>query len=270
MIVVSTPDVSAGTTSASRVADVLHAFIGGPASMGVSEVAREAGLSKAVVHRIFQSLSLRGFLAHDPVTRAYRLGPSAAALGARALRDMDMRRAAQPVLERLRDETSETTTISEIIGDNRVYLEQFESRQTIRMLVELGHPHALHAGGSGKAILAFLPQARQDKIIEKGLARLTETTITEPGKLRQQLLEIASRGYAVSLGERAPDAGSVAAPIFGNDGTVIGSLSVCGPVHRFSADVVAEHGKRVLLAGEEVSRRMGWQGAYPPHRNKDR
>jgi DNA-binding IclR family transcriptional regulator len=245
------------------VASVLFSFVSGPATLGVSQVARDLHLSKAVVHRIFQSLLAHDFLRLDPGTHAYRLGPSAAALGARALRDMDMRRAARPVLEDLRDSTDETTTISEIVGDNRVYLEQFESRQAIRMLVELGHPHPLHAGSSGKSIMAFLPYAEQEHLISNGLERVTEVTITDPDRLRDQLRIIAEQGYAVSLGERQADAGSVAAPIFGGDGRVIGSLSVCGPVGRFTAEAVAAHGKRVLKAGAEVSRRMGWSGPYP-------
>lgn len=256
--------VSGGTTTADRVADILLAFITGPASLGVSEVARDVGVSKAVVHRIFQSLLSRRFLQVDAASRAYRLGASAAALGARALRDLDMRRAAQPVLEALRDKTDETTTLTELVGNSRVYLDQFESRQSIRMTVELGRPHALHAGGSGKSILAFLPFQRQEELIKQGLAQVTPATITDPAHLWTELREVAQCGFAVSLGERQHDAGSVASPVFGPDGRVIGSVSVCGPVGRFDEATVAAHAKLVRAAASEVSRRMGWPGVYPP------
>ncbi|MEO7127235.1 MAG: IclR family transcriptional regulator [Nakamurella sp.] len=257
----STP--SGGTTTADRVADVLFAFISGPASLGVSGVAREVGISKAVVYRIFQSLLSRKFLQVDAGTRSYRLGPSAAALGARALRDLDMRRAAQPILQALRDKTDETTTLTELVGDSRVYLDQFESRQSIRMTVELGRPHALHAGGSGKSIMAFLPRHEQDRLLRRQLEKITPATITDRAKLLTELREIAHFGYAISLGERQHDAGSVASPIFGSDGTVIGALSVCGPVGRFDGLTVASHAKQVMKAAAEVSRRMGWSGPYP-------
>lgn len=254
---------SRGTTTADRVADVLFAFISGPASLGVSEVARGLGISKAVVYRIFQSLLSRKFLQVDAGTRSYRLGPSAAALGARALRDLDMRRAAQPILQALRDKTDETTTLTELVGDSRVYLDQFESRQSIRMTVELGRPHALHAGGSGKSIMAFLPRREQDRLSRNQLERITPATITNRAALLTELREIARCGYAISLGERQHDAGSVASPIFGSDGTVIGALSICGPVGRFDDVTIAAHAKKVLKAAEEVSRRMGWSGPYP-------
>ena len=76
-----------GTEASARVADVLLQFLGGSPSLGVSAIARELGLSKAVVHRILRSLVDRRLLEVDPETRAYGLGPAAVALGARALRD---------------------------------------------------------------------------------------------------------------------------------------------------------------------------------------
>ena len=237
------------------MADVLCLFIAGPANLGVSEVARDLGLSKAVVHRILQSLASRHLLQIDSDSRLYRLGPNATALGARALRDLDMRRAALPILQALRDESNETATLSEAVGDQRVYLDQ--------MTVELGRPHALHAGGSGKSIMAFLPRRRQEQLIGQGLASLTPVTITDGDMLRRELQQIAKVGYAVSLGERQHDAGSVAAPVFGRDGLVVGSLSVCGPVGRFDDAAVRAHAARVLKAAGEVTRRMGWSGPYP-------
>src|ERR1700760_4560507 len=105
------PDAG-GTESTGRVADVLLLFVEGPSTLGVSRIARELGLSKAVVHRILQSLVGRDMVAVDPSTREYRLGPAAAALGARALRDSDLRTLALPQLRALRDETRETVTLS--------------------------------------------------------------------------------------------------------------------------------------------------------------
>ena len=51
-----------GTETAARVADVLLLFTRGPAALGVSEIARQLGLSKAVVHRILQSLASRSLV----------------------------------------------------------------------------------------------------------------------------------------------------------------------------------------------------------------
>src|SRR3954465_9820396 len=124
-----------GTEAAARVVDVLVLFTEGPRSWGVSAIARRLGLSKAVVHRILQTLVERGLLVTDPDTRGYVLGPTAAALGARALRDSSLRAAALPVLRRLQRETGETTTVSARVPGGRVYLDQVESTREIKMTV---------------------------------------------------------------------------------------------------------------------------------------
>src|ERR687894_1530688 len=98
---------ASGTVSADRVADVLLTFAGTGGSLGVSEISRRLGLSKAVVYRILRSLVSRRLLSVDEAGGGrYRLGPAAATLGARALRDLDLRdldlrENALPVLRRL-------------------------------------------------------------------------------------------------------------------------------------------------------------------------
>lgn len=259
--------MASGTEAAARVADVLLMFADGPASLGVTEIARRLGLSKAVVHRILQSLADRSFVAADPVTREYRLGPAAVALGTRVLRDLDLRRAARPVLRQLRDTTGETTTLSEATDLSRVYLDQFESPQEIKMTVELGRRHPLHAGASGRAILAFLPPDMIEQVISYGLPTLTPVTIQSASRLRRELALVRERGYATSRGERQLGAGSVAAPVFGMEGEVAGAISVCGPVSRFDAAAVERYAPLVTAAARAVSLALGWAGdgsAAPP------
>jgi DNA-binding IclR family transcriptional regulator len=245
---------SAGTEVAGRVADVLLLFAGGPEHLGVTAISRELGISKAVVYRILQSLVSREML--EAGTSGYRLGPAAVALGVSALRRFNIRNAAAPVLHRLRDETGETTTLSGLAGDERVYLDQFESPREVKMTVEVGRRFPLHAGSSGRVILAFLPEARREAVLARPLAALTDRTVTDEAVLRAQLAETARDGVAVSRGERQADAGSVAAPIFGPDGEVAGSISICGPRHRFTPEVVDRYRTLVRDAGEEITR--GW------------
>lgn len=249
-----------GTEAATRVADVLLLFAGGPPSLGVSEIASSLGLSKAVVHRILQSLVSRSLLRTDPATREYRLGAGAIALGSRALRDLDLRQIAGPTLRRLRDATRETTTLSGRLQDTRMYLDQYESPQEIKMTVRLGHPYPLHAGASSRVMLAFLPSETIDRIVDQGMARLTSETVADPDQLRQGLEQIRRLGYATSRGERQHGAGSVAAPLFGAGGDVLGALSVCGPVSRFDPETVSALIPQVRAAAQGVSRQAGGRG----------
>lgn len=254
---------SDGTEGAARVADVLLRFIDGPQTFGVTAMARELGLSKAVVHRILRTLVDRDLLEFDGAIRAYRLGPAAAAIGARALRDSQLRRVAMGPLRRLREATGETTTLSARVPDGRVYLDQVESLHEIKMTVELGRRYPLHAGSSSRAILAFLPADEQQKIVEGQLSALTPETLIEPAALRASLLDVRAKGIAESGGERQPGAASVAAAVFDLDGHPVGAISVCGPIGRLAGTIREECVPLVAAAADEISVALGWRGGLP-------
>ncbi|GAA3737657.1 IclR family transcriptional regulator [Salinactinospora qingdaonensis] len=244
-----------------RVIDVLLLFTDGPSTIGVTRIARELGLSKAVVHRILQSLVSRSALVFDPATRGYRLGPAVTALGARSLRDSDLRRAALPVLRHLHAETNETTTLSELVGHERVYIEQLESSQEIRMTVEIGRRFPLHAGASSKAILAELPEPALETVLTGAKPALTEQTVIDGDRLRAELATIRERGAATSSGERQTGAASVAAAVRWADGRVVGAISVCGPTMRFDDQTCQRYVPMIREAAREVSRNLGWREA---------
>lgn len=252
-----------GTEGAGRVADVLLAFMEGPRSQGVSALARELELSKAVVHRILKTLEHRGLLTADADTRGYHLGPSAAGLGARALRECDLRTVAMPVLRDLQRSTHETTTVSASVPGGRVYVDQVVSDREIKMTVEVGRRFPLHAGSSGTCILAFLPAEQQAAVLAAPLERLTPATVAEPRLLQRQLQQIRSSGFAMSDGQRQQGAGSIAAPVFGLDGHVEGSISVCGPLDRLDRATRERCVPLVTDAADRISRVLGWRGGLP-------
>mgnify|MGYP001180855211 CR=1 FL=1 len=257
-----------GTETAARVADVLLLFTDGPDSWGVSAIARQLGLSKAVVHRILQTLVDRRLLVADPSTRGYQLGPATAALGARALRESRLRDAAMPVLRTLQQVTGETTTVSALVPGGRVYLDQVESDREVKMTVEVGRRFPLYVGSSSTCILAFLPRDQQEAVLTGPLQSLTPRTVTDRDALESRLEEIRRVGYAHSDGERQVGAGAVAAPVFGFDGSPVGAISVCGPLARFdqeSRDRIVPH---LLDASREITRALGWHGDLPPTATK--
>lgn len=231
-LMIRTEDVERGTTTATRVADVLLAVADAPAHVGVSEIARGLNLSKAVVYRILRSLVDRGLVTDSSGRGMYQLGTAALRLGARALASFDLRVVAMPMLRELNVTTGETTTVSVLTGLSRVYLDQVVSAKEIRMTVELGVPFPLYAGGTGKVILAFAPEDIREAVLRGKLRPVTDQTITDIDVLREQLEQTRASGVAISRGERESGAASVAAPVLGVDGLAIGALSVCGPRDR--------------------------------------
>jgi IclR family transcriptional regulator, acetate operon repressor len=249
-------------TSVERAADVLLLFTRASSEdLGVTEIASELALSKAVVHRILTSLASRGLVESIVSTRRYRLGPTALSLGVTYLDRIDLRALALPVLRQLCQRTRETATLSLRYGWERMYIEQVTPEREVKMTVALGRPFPLHAGSSSKAFLAFLPPNDQDQYLGGGdLDGLTEQTITDPAQLREELAKIRQRGFAVSHGERQVGAGSVAAPVFDHRDQPIAVVSVCGPLERFR-DEAAAIGDALVEATHDLSRRLGYLGS---------
>lgn len=242
-----------------RAADVLLRFaqVSKP-TLGVTELADDLDLSKAAVHRILAALRSRGLIQFEPESRRYSLGPMSMMLGLSYLERLDVRRLAAPELKSLSDATNETATLSLRTGATRVYVEQVTPAREVIMSVTMGVPFPLHAGGSSKAFLAFLPPDEVDAYLKESLAALTENTITSVEALQAELAEARARGYAHSSGERQAGAASVAAPVLDHNGRPCAVVSVCGPAERFAAE--AEGCAAALLAvTERLSRRMGYQ-----------
>ncbi|RTL69682.1 MAG: IclR family transcriptional regulator [Pseudonocardiaceae bacterium] len=247
------PDAGGGTSASDRVADVLLLFAGGPRTVGVTRAARELGLPKSVVHRILQSLTGRGLVAYDAARREYVLGPAAAALGGRALRESDLRSTALPHLVDLRDRLQETATVSAKVPGGRLFLDQVVGAHEITMSVEVGRRLPLHAGSVGKCILAFSAPEEIDRALAAGLASLTPATVIDPARLRAELARVRADGFASSAGERQAGAASVAAPVLDGAGEVVGAVSLCGPRFRLTDDRIAVLAPEVVATAARVT-----------------
>lgn len=254
-------EARAGGNSAAtveRAADILLLFANSSsAQLGVTEIANSLGMSKSAVHRILLSFRNKNLLEFDPVSRRYALGPASLGLGSKYLGELDIRKVAADELASLSRETNETATLSVRFGDRRVYIDQVTPDREVLMSVQLGLAHPLHAGASSKAFLAFLPQEEIDRYLAGQLEQVTERTVTDVPKLRDELAVIRERGWAQSTGERQPGSGSVAAPVFDRHRFPLAVVSVCGPAERLTGeiDMCAGH---LLVATARISARLAY------------
>ena len=248
-----------------RAADVLSLFVDhGAVSLGVTEIAEQLDLSKAVVHRILTSFRGKGFIELDEATRRYSLGPTTLALGTSYLNHIDVRSLAYPSLVALSEHTRETATLSIRTGFTHVFVEQVTPPDEVRMTVEPGRPSPLHAGSAGKAFLAFVDEdTREAYLGQPELQPLTPHTVTDPTVLRSHLAEIRDRGYAISFGERHVGSASIAAPILDHEGDPAAVVSLCGPGERFGESVTTST-TLLLDRAADMSRRLGYRSVGAP------
>ena len=215
-------------------------------------------LNKTTALRILRALESHNLAARD--------GAGTFVLGSRVLwwencyrRNFELLAVVRPVLERLRDLTSETVTFSILMDKRTVVIDQVVSPNVISTRFELGSSAPLNAGASGRVILAHLDSEKRKEFLRQShLDRLTQRTITDRIQLERELEKCRAKGFAISKGERFPNTSSVAGPIFGSDGEVLGVVSVIGPSDRLTSVRLREIApvllKEARLLTEQVRR----------------
>lgn len=246
---------------------VLEALAERPAQ-GVTQLSKSLGMTKSIVFRILQTLEDRGFVFRDPDHAVYSLGYRIGVLGERVGRDGFLLVAARPVMDALRDETSETINLVVREGLRSLVLATRAGHHSIRLYAQAGRNGPLHAGGGSLCVLAHA----DPEIIEAVLARPLETysaheTTTDPVKLRKLLTRIRADGYHIALNDLDDGAFSVAAPIFDSHGKVIASISVAGAVARLDKDRRDRYIAAALGAAAEISSKLSLERSAPQKLN---
>jgi DNA-binding IclR family transcriptional regulator len=252
-----------------HVCAILDCFSQERTDLGVREVARLTGLSTSTSGRLLQEMKERGILRQHAETKTYSMGIRLLNWSGVYLATLDIRAVAMPVMTDLQQMSRETISLYVLDGADRVCVERLESPQNVRIVARLGLRLPLYAGSAGKVILAFLPVARQEQILNTvSLQPFTRHTITDPAALLAELEKIVKQGYAFSHGEWIEDASGVAAPIFGPDRMVTGALTISGPTQRFTREMIERYGREVVIAANEISRQTGYspQPSISTHR----
>ena len=242
-----------------RAVVVLECFTRKEPILGVTEIGQRLGLQKSTVHRLLKEMTKQGLIDRDPGSQRYRLGHKLLYLGNLSARQYQLRDLALPAMRRLWEKSGETVTLSIRIGDQRMYLEQIESLEEVRVSVEIGKPLPLYCGAGGKVFLAFMDPAEVDRILGTGaLPALTPATIVDPARLREDLAQVRGAGYAMSQGERVAGVHAIAAPLRSHAGHVVAAIGISGPTSRLTPDRLAERAPLLAQTATELSDTFGW------------
>ena len=242
-----------------NAARVLKSFSADHPMWGVSELAGELDLSTSSVHRLLSTLADEGLLEQDPSSGRYRLSLSVFDLAAAMPTQRPLHEAVLVPMTELRARTGETVQVGVLDGRHVVYVERLDSPNTLRVFTKLGRRAHAHCTSSGKVLLAFLPRAERDHLLDGWTpAARTPHSITDVDLLRRELDVVRRRGYAENRQESELGVVSIAAPIRGSGGRTIASLSLAGPDSRVDPNrEVYVHA--LMTLAEAVSKQMGWR-----------
>ena len=245
--------------SVKKAFQILRLIADSVQGLGISELAKDLGISKGTVHGITTALEQLGVIKRDPETKRYSLGLTLFELGRLAYAQVDLKELARPVMEDLMEKTQESVFLGVLNGDHVTILDVVESRQDLKITSPVGTILPLFAGSTGKVFLGALREEKALEIIKsKGIPRYTEDTITDPAQYIEEIGRVRRAGYATDDGEYIMGVRAVTCPIKA-DRHLISAIWVVGfkaSMNDQKMKIVVEETKR---AAEEISQRIQWQ-----------
>lgn len=215
-----------------RAFSILEAFADGTPRLTLAELTRRTGLYNSTALRLAGTLERGGFLLRDPDGQ-FRLGPSLWRLGVLYQRAFDLAAEVRPALAHLSATTGETAGFYIREGDRRICLYRHHGPRVIRHHLEEGTELPLDRGASARVLTAFTGgDGPHDQTVR-------------------------AEGFYVSLGERDPETASVAAPVFGAEGRLVGAIAVVGLRAHFDAPRIDTMLRAVRAEAHLLSQRIG-------------
>lgn len=215
-----------------RALQILDAFRPGETELTLGEMARRTRLHKVTVLRIARTLALSRYLV-QLAGGSWRLGPAAGWLGTRYHRGFDEAVVIEPVLRELVRKTRESAAFYVREGDSRICVVRVDGAQPTRYHARLGEVLPLEKGAAGRVLLAYSG---------------------EPGEPYES---VRRAGHHVTFGERDPDVGSAAAPVFAGNYRLAGVVAVTAPIKRFTGTAAERHVRSLKDAASRLTTELG-------------
>ena len=224
--------------------------------MSVTAAADHLGVARSTAHRMLSTLLAEGFVRQDPATKSYLPGRRMLELGLAAVRNLDVRAAARPELEALRDELGETVHLVLLEGTHILFVDSVESTRAVRVGSRVGLTMPAHCTAAGKAILAALPPVALDEYLDALPAALTPHSITDRDAVRAEIELTAARGYATNFEESEDGLSAVAAAIPGSSGVVHAAITMSFPAERLPPERAAAVAEPVVRSAQAIGARL--------------
>lgn len=220
--------------------------------VGVSELARRAGLSKSTAHRILGTLIENH--AVQKVGDRYRIGPLflEREVLTESKRHELITETLTPFLAALFEHTRHSVHLAYLDGADTVYANKLFSVRGVSAPSRIGGRVPGYTTGVGKAIMAY-DDAAVDLAVSRGLVPWTPHSVSTAEELRHELAVVRDKGVAYDLEEIAVGLSCIAAPVWGRGPVPAAAMSVSGPTETFRAQ---DHQETLLKICASAGRAM--------------
>jgi len=236
----------------------------------LEDLVKLSRVKKTSCFRMLQTLTRLGFVAQDPDTKGYFIGPGMISIGVSALEtSRGVRELALPFMKDIREKTGTTVNLAILSGPDVIFVERLQSAYIVEANLRVGSRLSAHCSSLGKAILAHLPEPELEASLRQvRFERKTSRTITSIKAFKQELRAIRRRGFALNNEELETGLFAIAAPLRNHVGAAVAALNISFPLMRHSKqEAIKNFCPLILEACRKISLSLGFQEAHPTSPN---
>ena len=243
-----------GSTSLIRALAILELIAHKPGGFSNGEISRRLKIATSSTSYILARLEREGYIKRTRGRGRYEIGLKVVALAHGALREMGLRKAAEPILHRLAAETRCSALIGVLERALVMIVDKVEQPTLTRWDMDIGVRFPAHTTALGKVLLANLPHSELTELFEQPtVTRSLQSTPTSMSRLLPELAAVKQRGYAISDGELFIGVWAVSAPIFDSMGVVRAAVSATGTAGPQKAEDLIPF---IVRSAREISLRL--------------
>ena len=197
------------------------------------ELMKATGFAQSAVFRILATLQDYGLVDKNPADNRYTLSKLFAQMALGAEKAQKLIRGISDIMVDIRDAVKETTMLGIMLEDRYVMLQQEVGTHSFNYTGTVGLKCPMHTAAGAKAMLAFMPEERAKKYVDKiEFVKYNANTITDAKTYWRVLRQARELGYATDEEEYVRGMNCVAVPILDKDGMPTSSIWVTGPSER--------------------------------------
>lgn len=230
--------------SLARGLAVIRAFDADHARMTLSELAVRTELTRASARRFLHTLVELGYVGTDG--RTFQLTPRVLELGFSFLSGLGLPELVNLPLEQLSRQTGESTSASVLDGTDIVYIARIPVRRIMTVGITIGTRFPAAATSMGRVLLAHQPTDWLDEHLV-AVPPFTPRTVTDPVQLREMLDQVREQGWCLVDQELEVGLRSIAAPVRGAGGAVVGAINIATTTATVSRERILDEFRPRLL-----------------------
>ena len=226
--------------------------------MELAALAHQLNMPKSAAHRLLNELVRCGYVRQTRDLGEYMLTTKLVSLGLTYLSKTGVVDVAQPLIDRLAEQTGELVRLSVVDGDRLTWVARAQgARQGLRYDPDMGSIARLSCSSSGLAWLSTMPDDDALALVSRqGLGRRDAFGPQAPDSLKaflKVLHETRKRGYAITEETYTAGLNAMAAPVRLAGQMPMGTLSVAGPSARLTRARMESLGEALLGCAAQLA-----------------